>query len=439
MKSFDDVFSFVKTYCQREMNEVAFNMWIEPIQAVSLNGDLVVLQVPSKFQKKTIEGMYINLLKEAFFAVLGFNISIDLVTEEDQEMSILTPEELNPSFLGEYEYSFETFIVGNSNKFAHAAAQAIAQNPSGSDGYNPLFIHGGSGLGKTHLLCAICNEVKRKYKNFNVIYVKGEDFTNEIIEAIQKKQTPEFRKKYRTADILMVDDIQFIAGKEGTQDEFFHTFEALHAAKKQIVLVSDRPPKEIKTLEERLRTRFEWGLIADIQPPDYETRIAILKRKAELLNVSIPNDVCDFICSKVKNNIRQLEGIVKKLKALHMYSGNVITVGLAQTAMKDMLNENQPVSVTVDKIISEVARSFSVTPQEIRSENRSAHVSAARQAAMHIIREVTGMPMASIGAEFGGKDHATVVYSLKKFKKRMEEESNIKELTEDIIRNIKER
>ena len=440
MNSVNDVFEFVKSYCEKQINKVVYNTWICCIEPVSINSEEAVLEVPSVFVKGIIENKYKSLLKEAFAAVLGFEIEIKFVTKEDAPEEVKFDDSDNVPegmiYSGEYEYSFETFIVGNGNKLAHAAAQAVALNPSMA--YNPLFIHGGSGLGKTHLLCAICHEIKKSRPNTNIIYIKGEDFTNEIVESIRKNRTPEFRKKYRGADILLVDDIQFISGKETTQDEFFHTFEALYNNNKQIILASDRPPKEIKTLEERLRTRFEWGLIVDIQPPDFETRLAILKRKADLMDLSIPDDVCYFICEKVKNNIRQIEGLVKKLKALELFSSNKkITIGIAQNALKDILSDNQPVTITVEKIINEVARTFDVSPQDIRSNKRNGPISSARQAAMYIIREITDMPMSSIGAEFGGRNHSTVVYSNELYKKKIEEDQKIKEITEDIINNIK--
>ena len=263
--SFNDVFNFVKEYCRNQMNEVAYNTWICCLEPISLSSEEAILEISSPFMKGFFEEKYLHLLKEAFAAVLGFEISVRITTKNETSSSDLKINEKKSEktiYFGEYEYVFDTFIVGNSNKFAHAAAQAVALNPSGA--YNPLFIYGESGLGKTHLLCAIRSEIRKNNPDSNVIYVKGEDFTNEIIEAIGKNTTQEFRRKYRLADVLLVDDIQFIAGKDRTQDEFFQTFEALYGANKQIVLASDRPPKEIKTLEERLRSRFEWGLLADI-------------------------------------------------------------------------------------------------------------------------------------------------------------------------------
>ena len=264
-----------------------------------------------------------------------------------------------------------------------------------------------------------------------------EKFTNEIITAIREGSTEQFRLKYRAADVLLVDDIQFIAGKESTQEEFFHTFNTLHNAGKQIVLASDRPAKEIKSLEERLRTRFEWGLTADIQPPDFETRVAIIRRKAELFHLEIPDDVAEFIANHLKNNIRQLEGAVKKLNAYYMLEGIQPVIGVAQNAIKDILNETQPVPVTIEKIIGEVGRTYNVSPAEIRGMRRTANISSARQTAIYVVREITGMSMEDIGKEFGGRDHSTIVYSLKALESNLENDRHLKETVEDIIKNVR--
>ena len=327
--------------------------------------------------------------------------------------------------------------MGPSNKFAHAASLAVATKPAAL--YNPLFIYGNSGLGKTHLLYAICNEISRTYPDMNIIYIKGDDFTNEIIEAIRKGTTPEFRQKYRQADALLVDDIQFIAGKESTQEEFFHTFNTLYESKKQIVLTSDRPPKDIATLEDRLKTRFEWGLTADIQPPDFETRIAIIKRKAELLDIVVPDNVSEYIANKLKSNIRQLEGAVKKLKAYYLLEGKAPNINTAQAAISDIINNDQPAPVTIEKIIEEVGRTFGVSPDDIRSAKRNAAVSNARQIAMYVVRDITQLPMASIGEEFGGRDHSTVVYATQQVEKNMVKDPRTKATIEDIIKNIRDR
>ena len=273
----------------------------------------------------------------------------------------------------------------------------------------------------------------------NIVYIKGDEFTNELVEAIRHGTTAEFHQRYRKADVFLVDDIQFIAGKESTQEEFFHTFNTLYEAKKQIVLTSDRPPKDIATLEERLLTRFEWGLTADIQPPDFETRIAIIKRKAELLGIDLPNNVIEYIANRLKNNIRQLEGTVKKMKAYYLLNGDALNLSTAQMAVSDIINNEQPVPVTVEKIIEEVARTYGTSPEDIRSSKRSANISNARQVAMYVVREITQMPMTSIGEEFGGRDHSTVVYAIQQVEKGMARDPKTKGTVEDIIKNIRDR
>ena len=327
--------------------------------------------------------------------------------------------------------------MGSSNKFAHAASQAVASKPAGY--YNPLFIYGGSGLGKTHLLYAICNEIRRNTPDVKIFYTKGENMANELIEAMQNHLTPEFRAKYRQVDVLLVDDIQFIAGKVATQEEFFHTFDALHQANKQIVLTSDRPPREIATLEDRLRTRFEMGLLADIQPPDLETRIAIIKRKAQLLDFTVSDEICEYIANQLKSNVRQLEGAVKSMRAQCLLNGDQPSLATAQSAIRDIRNDSQPVPITVERIVNEVARTMNVTPEDIRSNKRSAPISQARQVAAYVVRNITGLPMKAIGEEFGTRDHSTIVYALQKVESRMTREPSFKGMVNDIIKNISER
>ncbi len=273
----------------------------------------------------------------------------------------------------------------------------------------------------------------------DIVYIKGDEFTNELIDAIQKGTTTEFHNRYRNADVLLVDDIQFIAGKDSTQEEFFHTFNTLYEAKKQIVLTSDRPPKDIATLEERLLTRFEWGLTADVQPPDFETRIAIIKRKAELLGIELDDNVIEYMANRLKNNIRQLEGAVKKMKAYHLLNGYPLNINTAQAAISDIINNDQPVPVTIEKIIEEVSRTFGTTPEDIRSSKRSANISSARQVAMYVVREITQMPMTGIGTEFGGRDHSTVVYAIQQVEKNIKKNPKMRATVEDITKNIRDR
>jgi chromosomal replication initiator protein len=433
LETFTELFDAVKAYCAAEISDVPYSLWIKDIEPVRLERGVAYLYVKSIFKRDIVEEKYLDLLSRAFEAVLGFKVEIHITGEGETDQPEQTANESVKD--GEYEYTFATFIVGSSNKFAHAASLAVASNPSSA--YNPLFIHGGSGLGKTHLLYAIRQEILDNNPQATVVYVKGEEFTNEVIEAIAGESTRQLRDKYRTADVLLMDDIHFIGGKESTQEEFFNTFNALYEAGRQIVLTSDRPPKEIRTLEERLRTRFEWGLLADVTPPDFETRIAIIRRKAELLDMQLPDEVAEYIANRLKNNIRQLEGAVKKMKAYKMLTGTPPSLAIAQNAIRDILNDSQPVSVTVERIIHEVSRTFEVSPTDIRSSKRAAPISTARQVAMYVVREVTDMSMSNIGKEFGDRDHSTVVYAINQVVKNCENDAYFKNMVEDILKNSK--
>ena len=450
MDSFAEVFNLVKEYVRKEVSPVPYDLWITPIQPVGFEDGKARLSVNSSFMQDVVSKKYLDVLSRGFSEVMGFPAEVEILCiERPSENPILaadeqsaafnrySPEEIEKSSQGgDYEYTFATFIVGNSNKFAHAAAQAVAANPAKA--YNPLFIYGGSGLGKTHLMLAIMNEIKKHPPDYNCIYIKGEEFTNQIVEAIRNDTTDQFHNKYRSADVLLVDDIQFIGGKERTQEEFFHTFEALHQNGKQIVLTSDRPPKEIKTLEDRLKTRFEWGLLADIQPPDFETRVAIVRRKAELMDLDMPPEVSEYIANKLKSNIRQLEGVVKKLKAYKLLVGSPTSILIAQNAIRDIFNDSQPLQVTVERILTEVARTYGISPEEIRSSKRAANISLARQVSAYVIREVTQSSMQTIGDELGNRDHSTIVYAISQVEKRMKTDTRFKETVEDIIKNIQD-
>ena len=438
METFIEVWSLICDYLKKQIPEVSFNLWILKIQPVSLdfNSGSVVLKVPTSFHRDIILKSYQQQLNDAFLNVLGSVFKIDVITQElvpaydEVEMKKDKKSE-------DYEYTFDTFIVGSSNKFAHAAAMAVATKPASL--YNPLFIHGNSGLGKTHLLYAICSEIQKNNPQTNIIYVKSEEFTNELIEALRHGTMTKFRQKYRKSDILLVDDIQFIAGKESTQEEFFHTFNTLYEAKKQIVLTSDRPPKDIATLEERLLNRFEWGLMADIQPPDFETRMAIIKRKAELLEFYLPDQVSEYIANKLKNNIRQLEGAVKKVQAYCLLESAPPNIKTAQDAISDIINNDKPAPMTIEKIIEEVGRTFGTTADDIRSSKRSSNISKARQVAVYIVREITQLPYDAIGKEFGGRDHSTIVYAQQKIESVIQKDPKMKDTVEDIIKNIRDR
>ncbi len=437
MESFNEVWNLVCAYCKSRITEIAFSTWISRIEPVTLDftNRVAVLKVPNELHRQTVLHYYMDLLEEAFRQIFSQEIQIKLCIPEETGH---TAEKKEPEPADDnYEFTFDTYIVGPSNKFAHAASMAVASKPAAL--YNPLFIYGNSGLGKTHLLYAIRNEINHTHPEMDIVYIKGDEFTNELIEAIRHGTTGEFHQRYRHADVLLVDDIQFIAGKDSTQEEFFHTFNTLYEAKKQIVLTSDRPPKDIATLEERLLTRFEWGLTADIQPPDFETRIAIIKRKAELLKMELPDNVVEYVANRLKNNIRQLEGAVKKMKAYHLLQGYPLNIQTAQAAISDIINNDQPTPLTVEKIVDEVARTFGTSSADIKSSRRAANISTARQVSMYTVREITQMPLAAIGKEFGGRDHSTVVYAIQQVEKNMKHDMKLKATVNDIIKNIRDR
>ena len=441
MDSFEEAWGIICSYCKTKITDVAYNTWISRIEPIELDfsKNTAVLLVPNDFHRQTLTRCYVPLLNEAFETVFGQIFILDMKIPEEiekkEEKTQTVAQEIPDS---NYEYTFDTFIVGSSNKFAHAACLAVATNPANA--YNPLFLYGNSGLGKTHLLYAIGNEIKKSYPEKSICYIKGDDFTNELIESLRMAKMSEFRQKYRQSDFLLVVDVQFIGGKESTQEEFFHTFNALYDAHKQIVLTSDRPPKEIKTLDDRLRSRFEQDLIADVQPPDVETRIAIIKRKAELLDFELSNEVCEYNASKIKANIRQLEGTVKKLKAKSMLNNEKPTISSVQEVIADILNNDVPPEVTVERIIDEVARTYGVSPEEIRSQkNRSANISNARHIAIYVTRELTSLSMVAIGEEFGKRHYSTIIYTIQKVQKMMDKDRKIKEIIEDTIKNIRDR
>lgn len=331
------------------------------------------------------------------------------------------------------KYTFDSFVIGNSNRFAHAASLAVAESPAKA--YNPLFIYGGVGLGKTHLMHAIGHYILQNNPNAKVVYVSSEKFTNELINAIKDDKNEEFRTKYRSVDVLLIDDIQFIAGKERTQEEFFHTFNTLHEANKQIILSSDRPPKEIPTLEDRLRSRFEWGLIADIQAPDFETRMAILKKKADVEKLNVPNEVMVYIATKIKSNIRELEGALIRIIAYSSLTNREVTVDLATEALKDIISNKQNKSITIDLIQDVVATYFNLRVEDLKSQRRTRNVAYPRQIAMYLSRKLTDMSLPKIGEEFGGRDHTTVIHAYEKISESLNKDESLEHTINDITKN----
>ena len=449
INSFKDIFELVKN--NLNISEIAKKTWIDTIKPLKMEKDTVYLYIANSYYKKIILEHYDELFKQLFKEILGFDVNIKYVTNDDDSV---TPEEIvrfsepipeldDDTYTKEklhkteensnYKYTFDTFIVGESNKLACAACRSIAQ---GTAEFNPLYIYSEPGLGKTHLLYAIKNEVKTRHPEYNIVYVSAETFVNEFVNSVKTNTTEEFKKKYRSAEMLLVDDVQFFSGKKESQNELFHTFEELHRRGKEIILTSDRPPKEINDIENRLITRFEWGLLSDIEAPEFETRLAIIKRKAELMNIKIPNNVMEYMADKLKNNIRQIEGAIVKMYHIVFLTGNTPTIIMAQNIIKDVMTEQQPIPVTVDHVITDVSHIFNVSPEEMKSKNRNSQVSTARQVAMYVINKVTGISYTSIGNEFGGRDHSTVVYAINKVKKVMQTDPAYRATVEDLIKNI---
>ena len=440
MDTVNQIWDQVLDYIRPKLSPIAFDVYIKCMEPKSIEDGEMVVTVRTDFLKKNIVELYSELLLEALRLTLGIPLGLRILSlenaAEDTGTVAALPIQGNgfPTTLADEDFTFDNFVVGKQNNFAYAACQAVAEKPATL--YNPLFIHGGSGLGKTHLLCAICKELQKKNPRARILYTKGETMTNELIEAIHNGTTAEFRAKYRQVDVLLVDDIQFIGGKAGIQEEFFHTFDHLHSGGKQIVLTSDRPPREIATLEERLQSRFVMGLTADIQPPDLETRVAIIRRKALMLDLPIPDDVAMYIANQLKSNVRQLEGVVKRMKAQYLLGGEQPGIVAAQNAIRDIRNDNQPVPITVERIITEVARTMNVNPEDIRSNKQSAPISKARQMAAYVVRTITNLPMKSIGEEFGGRDHTTIVYAIQKVEAQMDKDPAFRNMVNDIVKNI---
>lgn len=454
MNSFEEVFENVKKYCldNGTISETGITTWVNMMKPIELNGNEAIFSIQANFSKDIIMKTFIKQLNEAFFKIIGFNVDIIINVESDEpaaNIHIPTDEEIEKKHaeleqsykFAKYDYTFDTFIQGRSNEFALACSRSVAKNcgTKAVSEYNPLFIYGPSGMGKTHLITAIYNEVKKNHPELNIVYVTSEVFGNDLISALNTNLISDFHEKYRNSDFLLIDDIQFFASRERMQEEFFHTFYKLYQEGKQIVVTSDRPPRELVTLEERLRTRFEGGLIADISTPDYETRLAIIDRKSELLNLKMPRDVAEFMANRLKSNIRQIEGAVTKLKALNHLAGSPITISMAQSVIREVLTDDQPIPITVEKIISEVSSVYGVSPDDLRSSKRSAQISIARKVAIYVVREITQMPLASIGTEFGGRDHSTIVYSVTNIADGMKKDSNLNNLVNDIIKNIKDK
>lgn len=433
MNSYSEFWDAVCKYCQESMNSIAYNMWIEPLKLIKLDSERVIVSAPA-FKIDLIMDKYKNLIEDGFYNVLGFNIELEIVPEGEVANKEETTEKFEKSNIPDKnKLTFNNFIVGPSNKFAYNASLKVAENPGSI--LNPLFIYGNSGLGKTHLLNAIIEKIKSNNPEANIVFTTSEDITNELYFAIRTKTTHDLHQKYRTCDVLLIDDIQMIAGKTQTEEEIFHTFDTLIKEGKQIVLTSDKPPREIPKIEERLKTRFESGLLCDIQPPDFETRVAIIKDKSNALRFELPIDVCEFIAENIKSNVRQMGSAVKNIYAYCSFNDVSPTVDIAKDILKDILITSLPVGVVIDNIIEKVSFTFGVTAEQLKSERRDANINNARQAAMYIIREITGLSQDEVGKVFG-RNHSTVNSSLKNVQQKMNADSKYRNVINEIIKNI---
>ena len=432
-------------YTKQEIGEQAFENWFTQAKLASMTEESLVIQVPSNFFKDWIYDHYRDILNIAILKTVGKVLPVTFEIKEEKlqksakslsQAPAAPPEKTSqkkPFYLNP-KYTFEGFVVGSSNRFAHAATLAIAEAPAKA--YNPLFIYGGVGLGKTHLMQAACHYISDMHRNLKLFYTTSESFTNELINGIQTRTTQKFREKYRNVDVLLIDDIHFIAGKESTQEEFFHTFNALYDGHKQIVLSSDRPPKTIPGLEERLVSRFEWGLVTDVQLPDFETRIAILKKKAERNGSKLPDDILYFIAEKIKTNIRELEGALIKLIAYSALENKKVTLELAKEILKDAGSEDSK-KITLELIQKKVADYFDIKPSDMKTKKRTRQVAYPRHIAMYLAREMTGLTLPDIGGHFGGRDHSTVIHACSKVDADLKKNQNVKNLIQKLMLDIK--
>ena len=450
MNANQDIWNVIYAEILKKYPEPVIDLWLKNFELAYFDSELALITTTSEGFVEILNKKYAPEIAELFETTLGFPLTVKIyakskfslaealekptptvelpaepIMPEQPKKAEKPAEEEAPadaatSFISEKDYTFDNFIVGSSNKLAHAASVAVANHPTA---YNPLFLYGSSGLGKTHLMKAVANEVKRQKPEFNIILIKGEDFTNELVRSIEKKTTAKFKEKYRNADMLLIDDIQFIAGKVSTQEEFFHTFNSLYDAGKQIILTSDRPPKDIQHLEERIQSRFEGGLIVDIQPPDTELRIAILKRKAQLMNVNLSDEVLSFLGENVKSNIRQLEGVIKKLGAYSLVNGSKITIDTARTVLSGVISGTVPPALVAEQIIENISKRYNVSIEDIKGKKRTTEIALARHISIYVIRSVTNLSLQNTAKIFG-RDHTTILSSIDVIKNKMAEDSS---------------
>ncbi len=430
----NELLTKAKELLKEETTTISYETWIKNLEIKSADNGNIVLVASSSFQKEAIISRYRDLLTNTFNFITNKACNISIISKDELEADSQVDNNSNQGYgvsnpTLNPKYTFDTFVVGNNNRFAHAAALAVAEAPATS--YNPLFLYGGVGLGKTHLMHAVGNALLRKNKDYNILYVTSEKFTNQLINSIKDNSNEQFRNKYRNIDVLLIDDIQFIAGKERVQEEFFHTFNALHENGKQIILSSDKPPKDIPLLEDRLKSRFEWGLIADISNPDYETRLAILRKKAQLDNINIDDEILSNIATKIDTNIRELEGALNKLIAKSSLTNSPITVEMAEKAINDIIAQQEKV-FSADFVQETVAKYFNIDVKDLRGSKKSNDVAFPRQIAMYLCRKVAQMSLPQIGKDFGKRDHTTVMHACKKIEQDVKENANTKLIVESI-------
>ena len=414
--------------------ETAISTWFDEVEAVAIRDMTFYLCCPNDFKRGTIESLFLPNLKAALKEIFSADFDVKLLSAAERDAFGQEKPKKPTSLLESGEFTFDTFVVGDSNKLAYAAARAVADAPA--EHYNPLFIYGDSGLGKTHLIYAIAHEIRTKTPNAKIVYIKGDDFINEFIELVRAGRGSEFRAKYRDADLLLVDDVQFVAGKEQVQNEFFHTFNTLYEAGRQIVLTSDRPPSDMHLLDDRLRTRFEWGLLVDVQPPDFETRLAIVKNKAAQWGTVIDDDIARYIAENVTSNVRQLEGTMNKILAYRDLIGREMDADAAHRAVEDFMKKNANLAPTAAMIITETSRYFGIDEEVIKGPSRSREAVNARQAAMYLVRRMTNLSTPDIGREFGKRDHTTVLHSLEQIEKKMKSDPVFNQTIKEITINI---
>ena len=450
-----DIWNVIYAEILKKYPEPVIDLWLKNFELAYFDSELALITTTSEGFVEILNKKYAPEIAELFETTLGFPLTVKIYAKSKFDLAEVlsvpaekketpaaaeeiipekkpkeekkpvkeeeeAPAETGTNFISEKDYTFDNFIVGSSNKLAHAASVAVSNHPTA---YNPLFLYGSSGLGKTHLMKAVANEVKRQTPEFNIILIKGEDFTNELVRSIEKETTAQFKEKYRNADMLLIDDIQFIAGKVSTQEEFFHTFNSLYDAGKQIILTSDRPPKDIQHLEERIQSRFEGGLIVDIQPPDTELRVAILKRKAQLMNVNLSDEVLSFLGENVKSNIRQLEGVIKKLGAYSLVNGSKITVDTARTVLSGVISGTVPPALVAEQIIENISKRYNVSIEDIKGKKRTTEIALARHISIYVIRNVTNLSLQNTAKIFG-RDHTTILSSIDVIKSKMAEDSS---------------